>query len=90
LTPQQVRDYSPLRAYYPTRAPLSLVVAVEESEEFHRQSREMRDFWQKKHWPVELIIPAALDHFSVVNDLQDPQGMLVNHQLSQMQLAFQG
>lgn len=90
LTPQQVRDYSPILLNYPGGTPLSLVVAMQESEEFHRQSREMRELWKSRRWPVELLIPAELDHFSVVNDLQDPQGKLVNHQLSQMQLAFRG
>ena len=88
LTPEQVRKYSPLRLQYPAPAPLSLVVAVNESDEFHRQSEQMREHWKNLGWSVELLVPSNLDHFSVVNDLIDPRGMLVQHQLEQMELAF--
>jgi arylformamidase len=79
---------SPLLQDYPFSAPLSLVVAVDESDEFHRQSQQMRDFWKTLGYPVELMIPPGLDHFNVVNDLSDPQCPLVLHQLAQMQMAF--
>jgi arylformamidase len=88
LTPEQVEKYSPLSAHFPAPAPLSLVVAVNESEEFHRQSKQMRDHWRRLGWAVELLVPQGLDHFSVVNDLIDPRCMLVRHQLEQMELAF--
>jgi arylformamidase len=88
LTIEQVEKYSPISLRYPVPAPLSLVVAVNESDEFHRQSEQMRILWRNLGWPVELLVPSNLDHFSVVNDLIDPKCMLVQHQLSQMQLAF--
>jgi arylformamidase len=89
LTPEQSRKYSPLAVNYPVSAPLSLVVAVDESDEFHRQSRQMRDHWESLGWPVESLTPPGLDHFSVVNNLSDPECMLVHHQLAQMKLAFE-
>ncbi len=88
LTPDQVRKYSPLKLEYATPAPLSLIVAVDESEEFHRQSQEMHARWKSMGFPVEFLIPQGLDHFSVVNDLGDPDCSLVQHQLEQMRLAF--
>ena len=84
----QAARNSPLQQTYRTPAPLSLVVAVDESDEFHRQSEQMRDHWAALGYPVELLIPPGLDHFSVVNDLDDPACPLVQHQLEQMKLAF--
>lgn len=84
LTPQQVERHSPLRLTYPTRAPLLLVLAIDESDEFHRQSAEMKAFWEGLGYPVELAIPPGLDHFNVVNQLSDPGCELVRLQLGQM------
>ena len=88
LTAQQEREYSPVLCHYPSRAPLSLIVAVDESAEYQRQSEIMRDRWKSLGWPVELLVPPGLDHFSVVNDLANPQCSLVQHQLEQMRVAF--
>lgn len=89
LTAEQARQYSPLTVSYPAPAPLSLVVAIDESDEFHRQSRQMHEHWKSLGWPVESLTPPGLDHFSVVNNLGDPECMLVRHQLAQMKLAFE-
>lgn len=78
----------PLHQTYRCAAPLSLVVAVDESAEFHRQSAEMQAHWHSLGYPCELLIPEGLDHFNVVNDLADPRCALVLHQLAQMKLAF--
>jgi arylformamidase len=88
LTHEQARKYSPLTLDFPISAPLSLVVAVDESDEFHLQSLRMRARWDGLGWPVESLTPPGLDHFSVVNDLSDPDGLLVRHQLAQMKRAF--
>jgi arylformamidase len=81
LTPAQVAAHSPLCCDYPGPAPLLLVVAADESAEFHRQSREMAAFWQARGYPVELVVPEGLDHFDVVNQLRDPACALVELQL---------
>lgn len=78
----------PLHQSYSTSAPLSLIVAIDESDEFHRQSREMYSHWLSLGYPAELLVPQELDHFNVVNDLANPQCALVLHQLEQMKLAF--
>jgi arylformamidase len=88
LTPAQVAAHSPLRLRYPVSAPLSLVVAIDESAEFHRQSAAMHALWQRLGYPVESSVPQGLDHFDVVNQLIDPDCALVRHQLEQMTLAF--
>jgi arylformamidase len=84
LTPDQVERHSPLRVTYPTSAPLSLVLAIDESPEFHRQSAEMKTFWQGLGFPADLVIPPGLDHFNVVNQLRDPACELVHLQLEQL------
>jgi len=88
LSAEQAHRNSPLHCHYPSRAPLSLVVAVDESPEYHRQSGALHEMWAARHWPVELLVPPGLDHFNVVNELADPQCLLVQHQLAQMKLAF--
>ena len=84
----QARRNAPLSQSYRYPAPLSLVVAKDESDEFHRQSQEMREHWLRLGYPCELLVPGDLDHFNVVNGLADPQCPLVLHQLAQMRLAF--
>lgn len=85
---EQARRNSPMEQIYRTPAALSLVVAIDESDEFHRQSREMQQRWTELGYPVELLIPPGLDHFNVVNELGNPDCPLVRHQLDQMNIAF--
>jgi len=84
LTPEQVRRHSPLLQRYPVPAPLLLVVAVDESPEFHRQSEEMRDLWRSLGYPAELVVPPGLDHFNVVNQLRQPDCALLRLQLDHL------
>lgn len=88
LTPEQVQRHSPLRGRYPAPGPLLLVVAADESVEFHRQSREMAGFWTGLGAPAELVVPEGLDHFDVVNQLRDPDCELVRLQLRHMQACL--
>lgn len=88
LTAEQALRNSPLHLTYRFAAPLLLIVAVDESDEFHRQSVQMRDFWRALGYPVELVIPPGLDHFNVVNDLANPSCPLVLQQLDGMRAAF--
>ena len=90
LTPEQVARHSPLRQDYPVRAPLLLVVATDESDEFHRQSREMETVWKRIGYPVDRVVPDKLDHFDVVNQLRDPDCALVDLQLAHMRSSFGG
>ncbi len=89
LTREQVETNSPLRQIYPISAPLLLIVAADESQEFHRQSQEMESFWRAYGYSAELSIPEGLDHFDVVNELGDPKCLLVEHQLRHMTEAFE-
>jgi arylformamidase len=88
LTPAQVARHSPLKQDYPVAAPLLLVVAADESPEFHRQSAEMAAYWRGLGYPVESVVPDGLDHFDVVNQLRDPACDLVRMQRDHMRRCF--
>ena len=79
---------SPLAQTYPQAAPLSLVLAADESPEYHRQSQAMEEHWQKLGYPATLLVPRGLNHFDVVNQLRDPTCELVTVQLAEMKKAF--
>lgn len=79
---------APLHQRYPLSAPLSLVVAVDETREYHRQSGAMADLWRGLGYPVALLVPKNLNHFDVVNQLRDPTCELIAMQLAEMRKAF--
>lgn len=88
MSEEQAWRNSPVNLTYPFSAPLSLIAAVDESPELHRQSTLMKALWMRLGYPVELMTPPSLDHFSVVNQLHDPECLLVHHQICQMKLAW--
>lgn len=88
LTEDQAQRHSPVNLHFPILAPLLLVTAVDESPELHRQSLIMKEAWERFGYPVEMIVPPGLDHFSVVNNLGNPDSPLVLRQLEQMRYAF--
>jgi len=88
MSPEEANRNAPLLQRYPVSAPLSLVVAVDESPEYHRQSQAMADLWRKLGYPVDLLVPPGLNHFDVVNQLRDPDCELVKVQLAEMKKAF--
>ena len=70
LTPTSVRRLSP--AFFPRpRGPLHAVVGSEESEEFIRQNRLIRDQWGPSSVPVCETLNGR-NHFDVLHDLADP------------------
>jgi arylformamidase len=84
LTPAQVQRLSPIRQSYSSSAPMLLVVAADESPEYHRQSATMAAFWRNHGYPCDLVVPENLDHFSVVNQLRNPASELVRLQLKHL------
>jgi len=69
---------------------LLLVVAKDESDEFHRQSEDMKALYQRLGQPIDLVVPDKLDHFDVVNQLRDPKCGLVDLQLDHIRRCFGG
>ncbi len=88
MSREEAERNEPLAQDYPVRAPLSLVVAVDETPEYHRQSQAMADLWRSLGYPVELLVPEGLNHFDVVNQLRDPGCELVKVQLAEMRKSF--
>jgi arylformamidase len=84
LTPQQVRQGSPALLPAPAQGTLAAVSGGDESEEFHRQMRLIRDAWGKEVVPVCETLP-GLNHFSVLEALMQPA-----HRLHQLALALLG
>lgn len=84
LDESQSRRNSPLFLSYPVKAPLLVVLGKDESEDYHRQTNEMAKVWQDHGYPCDVIIPENLDHFTIVDDLNRPDGELVQAQLKDM------
>jgi len=75
LTPQQVRQASPALLPPPSRGELAAVDGGNESQEYHRQLRLIRDAWGEKRVPVCETLP-GLNHFSVLEALVQPDHRL--------------
>ena len=79
LTPQAVARLSPAFFPRPKGAKLFATVGLDESDEFLRQNRLIRDVWGPTAVPVCETVPGA-NHFTVLNRLADPAGRL--HELA--------
>jgi arylformamidase len=79
LTPQAVARLSPAFFPRPKGAPLYAAVGLEESDEFLRHNRLIRDVWGPTAVPVCETVPGA-NHFTVLNGLVDPAARL--HELA--------
>ena len=75
LTPAAVARLSPAFFPRPKGAKLYAAVGLEESEEFRRQNRLIRDVWGPTAVPVCETVPSS-NHFTVLNSLVDPAGRL--------------
>ena len=79
LTPQAVARLSPAFFPRPKGAPLYAAVGLEESDEFLRHNRLIRDVWGPTAVPVCETVPGA-NHFTVLGGLVDPAARL--HELA--------
>ncbi len=79
LTPASVKRLSPAFFPRPKGGKFYTVVGLDESEEFLRQNRLIRDVWGPTAVPVCETVPGR-NHFSVVEDLADPKARL--HELA--------
>jgi arylformamidase len=71
LTRAQVQQASPARLPPPARGTLYTVTGANESEEYLRQNRLIRDAWGQDRVPVCEALP-GLNHFSVLESLIEP------------------
>lgn len=58
------------------QAPLLLGLGDAESHEYHRQSFEFAESWGRRGVPVEIHRAAGRNHFTVLQDLADPESRL--------------
>jgi arylformamidase len=75
LTPAAVRKLSPAGFPPPRSGTLHAAVGGDESDEFRRQNRLIREAWGPDAVPVCEEIPGA-NHLDVLHDLADPRGRL--------------
>ena len=75
LTPAAVARLSPAFFPRPKGAKLYAAVGIDESDEFLRQNRLIRDVWGPTAVPVCETVPAS-NHFTVLKNLADPAGRL--------------
>ncbi|MFA7430257.1 MAG: alpha/beta hydrolase [Rhodospirillaceae bacterium] len=78
LTEDSARAVSPLFAEPRSKAPLVLAVGGLESGEFHRQTRTLADAWAAKGVQVATMTQTRHNHLSILEDLADPHGPLLN------------
>jgi arylformamidase len=86
LTPAAVARLSPAFFPRPRAAPLYAVAGGDESEEFIRQNRLIRDVWGPTAVPVCETVPHA-NHLTVLQGLVEPQGRLHHLALRLLGLA---
>ena len=72
LDPNQVAACSPARLPAPARGELWALVGGDESGEYLRQQRLIRQAWGRERVPLAQALP-GLNHFSVVDALVDPK-----------------
>jgi len=86
LDAASVRRLSPVNFPAPrTPQTLHALVGADESEEFRRQTRLIRDAWGARAVPVCEELPGC-NHYTVLHDLADPQGRA--HQLARQLLGL--
>ena len=79
LTAGSVARLSPAFFPRPKSGKLYVTVGLEESEEFLRQTRLIREVWGPTAVPVCVTVPRS-NHFTVLSQLVDPASRL--HQLA--------
>ncbi|MBC5766737.1 alpha/beta hydrolase [Ramlibacter albus] len=84
LTPADARRASPALLPAPAQACLYAVAGGDESEEFHRQCRLMREAWGSRRVPVCEML-AGLNHFSILDAFTDPAHQLHRYTLDLLQ-----
>lgn len=75
LTPASLARLSPAFFPRPKAGKLYAVVGEEESDEFRRQTRLIRDVWGPTTVPVCETVP-GMHHFNILESLADPAGRL--------------
>jgi arylformamidase len=70
-----------------TDAPLSVVVGGEESQEFRRQSLDFTETWRGRGASIKYLELAGLNHFTILDRMENPDNPLSGIILSHMGLG---
>jgi arylformamidase len=76
FTPADAARYSLVKRVPTVRCPLIVAVGALERNEYHRQSREVADFWRAQGNAVEHFTLAGRNHFDAVLEWADPGSAL--------------
>jgi len=87
LNEESAHRNSPIFLNPGTDAPLSIVVGGEESDEFHRQSSNFAEKWREREAKTEYLELPGLNHFTVVDQMKDPDNPLTTIMLKHMGLS---
>ena len=72
----------PLKLTYPVATPMLITHGGLESQEYHRQTREMTALWERLGYPVDCVVGEGLNHFSIVDEFAQPDSGLTRQQLN--------
>ncbi len=86
LTPADVEAFSPVRLPLHNPVPLLLPVGELEGPEYRRQSEDLVTAWRRQGTMPELLVMAGHEHFSIVDQLDDPDSELSTVMRGQMGL----
>jgi arylformamidase len=78
------RQYSPVFLAPATISPLIISVGEAESAEYHAQSEELATTWTEKGAAIQTLTIAGANHFTILDALVQPEGVLHRAILAQM------
>lgn len=87
LDEESAHHNSPMFLDPRTDAPLSIVVGGDESEEFRRQSLDFTEKWRGRGARIEYVEFAGLNHFTVLDQMKNPDNPLTGIILRRMGLV---
>jgi arylformamidase len=76
LTPESARRNSPVHLEPLGRVPLVLTVGAHEGPEYHRQTSDLAAAWRGHGALIEVVEAPGHDHFSIITELERPDGAL--------------
>lgn len=84
LDEAEVQRNSPIHQRYPVAMPLMFVSGDIESDEYARQANAMEDTWKRLGYPSEHLGLPGYNHFTMANQLKEPDSELTRALLRQM------
>ena len=85
LSPTEIKTLAPIINISPRKIPYLLFVGSDELSELRRQSDEFSIALQQADINVELIVPKGRNHFTILDEITQPNGPLL---IGLKQLAF--